>query len=112
MFLSRSREYERYVDAHHIRQWADGGHTRVENLVLLCTQHQAVHEGGLHLQRDTRGDLYFITPGGKAIPACGRYETLEVGTAGVTAETRPAIPQTGVSAETGRVIPKTDVSRA
>jgi hypothetical protein len=77
----------RYLDAHHVRHWADGGPTRIDNLVLLCTQHhRAVHEGGFHLRRDHQGDLYFLTPRGKAIPACGRCETLDVGT-GVSAET-------------------------
>jgi hypothetical protein len=40
-----------------------------------------VHEGGFHLRRDAQGDLYFLTPRGKAIPACGRYETLDIGDA-------------------------------
>jgi hypothetical protein len=26
----------RFTDAHHVRHWADGGPTRLENLVLLC----------------------------------------------------------------------------
>jgi hypothetical protein len=79
--------HDRYLDAHHVQHWADGGPTHIDNLVLLCTQHhRAVHEGGFHLRRDHQGDLYFLTPRGKAIPACGRYETLDVGT-GVSAET-------------------------
>ena len=78
------------------RDWADGGQTRIDNLVLLCTQHhRAVHEGGFQLRRDHQGDLYFLTPRGKAIPACGRYETLDGGTGGVSAESLPP-----VSAET------------
>ena len=35
------------VDAHHIRHWADGGATALDNLVLLCRRHhRAVHEEG------------------------------------------------------------------
>ena len=90
--------HERYLDAHHVRHWADGGQTGVDNLVLLCTQHhRAVHDGGFHLRRDAQGDLYFLTPRGKAIPACGRYETLDVGAEGVSAES-----PSPVSAETTR----------
>ena len=79
--------------------------------MLLCTQHhRAVHEGGFHLRRDAHGDLYFLTPRGKAIPACGRYETLDVGTGGVSAETAIEIPATGVSAETRHATPNSGVS--
>ena len=37
----------RRCDAHHVQHWADGGATRLDNLVLLCRRHhRAVHEGG------------------------------------------------------------------
>ncbi len=29
----------RYVDAHHIQHWTNGGETKLENLTLLCTHH-------------------------------------------------------------------------
>lgn len=36
-----------HVDAHHIVHWADGGETKLGNLVLLCRRHhRLVHEGG------------------------------------------------------------------
>jgi hypothetical protein len=35
-----------WTDAHHVRHWADGGGTSLDNLVLLCRHHhRAVHEG-------------------------------------------------------------------
>ncbi|MGQ0834472.1 MAG: DUF222 domain-containing protein, partial [Gammaproteobacteria bacterium] len=34
---------KRYVDAHHIRHWAEGGDTSVENLTLLCSLCPAPH---------------------------------------------------------------------
>jgi Domain of unknown function (DUF222)/HNH endonuclease len=35
-----------WTDAHHVRHWADGGSTSLDNLVLLCRHHhRAVHEG-------------------------------------------------------------------
>jgi 5-methylcytosine-specific restriction endonuclease McrA len=41
----------RYTDAHHIRHWADGGETRLDNLVLLCRRHhRAVHEEGFRVE--------------------------------------------------------------
>ncbi|HET9723975.1 MAG TPA: DUF222 domain-containing protein [Actinomycetota bacterium] len=35
-----------WCDAHHIRHWADGGRTALDNLVLLCRpHHRAIHRG-------------------------------------------------------------------
>ncbi|HEU4529006.1 MAG TPA: DUF222 domain-containing protein [Actinomycetota bacterium] len=35
-----------WCDAHHVRHWADGGRTALDNLVLLCRpHHRAVHRG-------------------------------------------------------------------
>jgi len=35
-----------YVDAHHIHHWADGGETRLDNLVTLCRfHHRRLHQG-------------------------------------------------------------------
>ena len=37
-----------WTDAHHLRHWADGGPTTLDNLVLLCRRHhRLVHEGAL-----------------------------------------------------------------
>ncbi len=59
----------RFVDAHHIRHWADGGETHISNLVLLCRHHhRLVHEGGFGLQRSAEGDIEFANPDGKRIP--------------------------------------------
>jgi hypothetical protein len=36
----------RYVDAHHIQHWADGGETSLDNLVTLCRfHHRQLHRG-------------------------------------------------------------------
>ena len=41
----------RFCDAHHIKHWADGGETRLDNLVLLCRRHhRAVHEEGFAVE--------------------------------------------------------------
>lgn len=35
-----------WTDAHHVRHWADGGATSLDNLALLCRRHhRTVHEG-------------------------------------------------------------------
>jgi hypothetical protein len=55
----------RRCDAHHIRHWADGGATRLENMLLLCrTHHRAVHEGGFRVQREADGAVSFFRPDG------------------------------------------------
>ena len=41
----------RFCDAHHVKHWADGGETRLGNLVLLCRRHhRAVHEEGFGVE--------------------------------------------------------------
>ena len=60
----------KFVDAHHIKHWADGGETSMENLVLLCRRHhRLVHEEGFGLSRGVDGTVNFSLPDGKAIPA-------------------------------------------
>jgi hypothetical protein len=62
----------RFVDAHHVQHWIDGGETSVDNLVLLCSyHHRLLHEGGYRIRRDYRGEWYFVRADGRAIPRCG-----------------------------------------
>jgi hypothetical protein len=62
----------RYVDAHHIRHWADGGDTSLENLTLLCSHHhRALHEGRFAVRHDADGALFFRRPDGRPIPKAG-----------------------------------------
>jgi hypothetical protein len=71
----------RYFDAHHIVHWADGGGTKLENLVNLCKRHhRAVHEGGFRVEvvvdegipvdRGCAGgpEIRFLRPDGRTIP--------------------------------------------
>ena len=59
-----------HVDAHHIRHWADGGETRLDNLLLLCRHHhRLVHEGGYSLALDSTFEPVFTAPNGKLIPS-------------------------------------------
>ena len=58
----------RFTDAHHVKHWADGGETSLRNLVLLCKRHhRAVHEGGVQVCLDVKGQVVFFTPRGKAL---------------------------------------------
>jgi hypothetical protein len=59
----------RFCDAHHVKHWADGGATRLHNLVLLCRRHhRAVHEEGFSVAIDAGGDVAFHTPTGLYLP--------------------------------------------
>ena len=58
----------RFVDAHHIHHWANGGDTSIDNLVLLCRHHhRLVHEGGFDIERIGGGNLRFKRPDGRVI---------------------------------------------
>jgi len=75
--------HRRFVDAHHIRHWADGGDTSIDNLVLLCRHHhRLVHEGGFGAERTADGQIRFSRPDGRIIeehpqlPASGSVDGL------------------------------------
>jgi hypothetical protein len=61
----------RYVDAHHIKHWADGGETSLDNLVTLCQyHHRQLHRGSFSMSVDKTSanqQLVFATPSGKSI---------------------------------------------
>jgi len=58
----------RFTDAHHVKHWADGGETSLENLLLLCkVHHRAVHEGGVRVCIDRNQQVVFFTPRGRAL---------------------------------------------
>jgi predicted restriction endonuclease len=52
-----------WTDAHHIKHWADGGETVMDNLVLLCRRHhRMVHEEGWQLVITEVGEIVAIHP--------------------------------------------------
>jgi len=59
----------RFTAAHHIVHWADGGATKLDNLVLLCRRHhRRVHEEGWRVCSDRTGaDIVFFRPDGRAL---------------------------------------------
>ena len=60
----------RRCDAHHVEHWADGGPTRLDNLVLLCRRHhRAVHEEGFLVRMGASDDATFCWPDGRPFPA-------------------------------------------
>ena len=59
--------HQRYVEAHHVEHWIDGGETCLDNLVLLCgAHHRLLHHGAFHIvPEDDR--LVFVSRDGEVI---------------------------------------------
>jgi hypothetical protein len=57
--------HRRYVDAHHIHHWAQGGETKLANLITLCRfHHRYVHEECLTIAGRADGSWRFLRPDG------------------------------------------------
>ena len=60
--------HTKWLDAHHIRHWTDGGETSLKNLVLLCTHHhRLLHEGGFQMLPREGGSYYFGKRDGRPV---------------------------------------------
>jgi hypothetical protein len=67
----------RFVDAHHIVHWVDGGPTSLANLVLLCRRHHRfVHEYGYAIQANG-SSLEFVRPDGRPVLRAPRLPEIE-----------------------------------
>jgi hypothetical protein len=65
--------HRRFLHAHHIRHWAHGGSTNLDNLVQLCPyHHRLVHEGGFRVERAGGRTVRFRRPDGRPIPTVPR----------------------------------------
>jgi hypothetical protein len=63
---------KRYVDAHHIQHWVDGGDTSLDNLVTLCRfHHRALHQGEFTVARTSNTEEFVFTDrrGGRILPS-------------------------------------------
>ena len=64
------------LHGHHVKHWANGGETSLDNLILLCpTHHRLVHEGGFDVQRLDDGAFRFTNPHGLTIKPPRRQAT-------------------------------------
>ena len=61
----------RWTDAHHIRHWADGGETSLDNLVTLCRyHHRSLHRGEYLIEHSKEnGTLIFVNARGSRMPS-------------------------------------------
>lgn len=86
--------HERFVDAHHIEHWADGGETTADNLVQLCRRHhRLIHEGGFGVSRSSGGELEFRDRSGEILrvrPALRRGDPAAIATGRRSAPRQPS----------------------
>jgi len=55
--------HEKWLDAHHVEHWADGGETSLDNTILLCSKHhRLLHEGGFRIKKGLEGEWQFNCP--------------------------------------------------
>jgi len=93
----------RRVEGHHLKHWANGGETSLDNACLLCKRHHIyVHEYGFSIRRD--GEAFvFLDPDGEVIPASGAkpprvYDVLKtmretIRARGITIDARTSLPR-------------------
>lgn len=86
--------HKRYVDGHHLQHWADGGETRLANLVTLCRfHHRAVHEGGMRVERLDDGAWRFTRPDGEVLESVAHGHTRPLAAVGLESRHGAAGPQ-------------------
>ena len=60
--------HTRWLEAHHVMHWIDGGKTNLDNTLLLCSaHHRRLHEGGFRIKPNHTGEWYFETAAGKRL---------------------------------------------
>ena len=93
----------RFLHAHHLRHWAQGGRTDLANLIHLCGfHHHLVHEGGYTIESRARGELCFRRPDGLEVERRARRPRGDRGAlerghrrAGLRVDERTCVPQVG-----------------
>jgi hypothetical protein len=80
----------RFVEGHHVKHWANGGETKLDNLITLCRRHhRLVHEAGFKVKADGAGDFRFFRPDDEPLPAAGTFPRRRpIGCAQLIAENR------------------------
>ena len=61
----------RWTHAHHIRHWANGGPTDLDNLITLCGyHHRMVHNEGWDIRGKPNGQVDWVNPNGMDTRTC------------------------------------------
>jgi hypothetical protein len=67
----------RFLHAHHIVHWINGGETKLANEILLCSRHhRLVHEGGFRIETPADHVFVFFDPAGRVVPEVPAVEAV------------------------------------
>ena len=70
----------RFVDAHHVQHWSQGGETNLDNLVTLCRRHHRfVHERGYSVKLGDDGEVAWRNQHGLVLPNVPRPPPSDAG---------------------------------
>jgi hypothetical protein len=62
----------RFTQGHHVKHWAEGGETKLGNLITVCGfHHRLVHEGGFGVKATDDGVFVFTRPDGRRVEENG-----------------------------------------
>ena len=80
----RGCPHTRYTEGHHVQHWANGGETKLGNLITLCHHHHhLVHEGGYRIEVTDDGVFRFLDPKGVPVSedfaVAGRFRGIAIG---------------------------------
>jgi hypothetical protein len=77
----------RFTEGHHVAHWANGGETKLSNLITLCWfHHRLVHEGGFGLRATDDSVFVFTRPDGSRVEANGALKVRFRGSAATAFE--------------------------
>jgi hypothetical protein len=92
----------RHTQGHHLHHWADGGETKLENLVSLCSfHHRLVHEGGYGVRRTDDGLYVFTRPDGTRVERNGA-RCFRGNVASLQSHLRTLEPELAITADTAK----------
>ncbi|MGH8250114.1 MAG: DUF222 domain-containing protein [Steroidobacteraceae bacterium] len=99
----------RFIDGHHLTHWAQGGETKLSNLVSLCRfHHRLVHEGQVVMQTLDDGAVRFRRSDGQTLDSTPPDSTPQVDWMTLIAAHRARqlqiTPQTSITRWRGEVL--------
>jgi hypothetical protein len=94
---------KRFTAGHHVRHWANGGETKLDNLVTLCGfHHRLVHEGGYGVRRTDDGLFIFTRPDGSRVERNGAQRFSGNVASSLQSHLCALAPQLEITADTAR----------